>query len=148
MCELRVSKNRMIKISKFFSNSVLIDWNGNAKNYSQYKFQVVDPNGRKYVFKCNCWLTTLKYKRLIELSEIVGERTGDLGSDESLSLSGRHGRVFPLTITILFLLLVLITFTYFGNEICRKWRENFLFFASSEPFLNLFDLLVHLFITF
>ena len=104
--------------------------------------QVHDPNGRKYIFRCNCWLTTLKYKRLIDLSEIEGERPIGLDSDETLSMGTRSTRVFPLTITILFLLLVLITFTYFGNEICKKWRDNFLFFNSSNSLTQTTNIII------
>lgn len=116
---------KQIVVAKQHSYAFFNDW-------ELVKAEVHDPNGRKYIFRCNCWLTTLKYKRLIDLSEIEGERPIGLDSDETLSMGTRSTRVFPLTITILFLLLVLITFTYFGNEICKKWRDNFLFFNSSS----------------
>lgn len=97
-------------------------------------FKVEDPTGKKYIFKCNCWLTTRNYKRQIDLSSVVGVQPGGAGGDEDISglIGPRNGRVFPLTIAILFLLLVLITFTYFGNEICKKWRENLLMFNNNN----------------
>lgn len=133
---------KSIVIAKQHSYAFFNDW-------ELVKAEVIDPNGRKYVLKCNCWLTTLKYKRLINVSEVVGERPSSLdGTDDPLTIGGRHTRVFPLTITILLLLLVLITFTYFGNEILKKWRENFLMFNSSMPRVNQFPINILSFNTF
>jgi hypothetical protein len=121
-----IGQLRQLAIGKQHSYSFFNDW-------QLIKAEVVDPLGKKYIFTCNCWLTSHKFKRLIQLSATEG---GSMSASDSAEFHGfigsRSTRVFPLTIGLLFLLLVLITFTYFGNEICKKWKENILFFNSSK----------------
>lgn len=120
-----ITNLKSIIVVKQHSYSFFNDWHLD-------KIEVYDPNGKKYIFDCNCWLTTLKFKRSINLSYVVGGNEPE--SDETIdtsSFTARNTRVFPATIAILFILLVLIVFTYFGNEICKKWRENILYFSSS-----------------
>lgn len=117
---------KSIIIGKQHSYSFFNDW-------QLVKIEIYDPHGKKYIFNCNCWLTTLKYKRRIDLSLVEGANEHE--SDETMDASAfnaRNTRVFPATIGILFILLILIVFTYFGNEICKKWRENILYFTTSE----------------
>ena len=82
-----------------------------------------------------CWLTTLRYKRTIELTAVDGV---DVESGSNLdpysTSSGRTTRIFPMTIGLLFLLLILIIFTYFGNVMCKKWKEN-LFLSGKYKFI-------------
>lgn len=115
---------KAITVGKQHSYSFFNDW-------QLIKAELTDPNGKRFIFSCMCWLTTLRYKRTIELTAVDGI---DVESGSSLdpysSSSGRTTRVFPMTIGLLFLLLILIIFTYFGNVMCKKWKDN-LFMTNS-----------------
>jgi len=115
---------KSITVGKQHSYSFFNDW-------QLIKAELVDSMNRKYIFNCNCWLTTLRYKRTIELTSFNGDL---VSSSDSFSISSsRTTRVFPMTIGLLFLLLILIIFTYFGNVMCKKWKETvFLRSASSR----------------
>ena len=86
---------------------------------------VSDPNGKRYDFRCNCWLTNQRNKRTIKLSAI----DDDSKVNPIYPSPIRTARVFPITIVILSLFLIMILFSYFGNVLCKKWRQN-------EQFIN------------
>lgn len=115
---------KAITVGKQHSYSFFNDW-------QLIKAELMDPNGKKFIFSCMCWLTTLRYKRTIELTAVDGVDVEN-GSNLDLysSSSARTTRVFPMTIGLLFLLLILIIFTYFGNVMCKKWKDN-LFMSDS-----------------
>ena len=123
-----IKQVKSITVGKQHSYSFFNDW-------QLIKAELVDPNGRKFIFSCMCWLTTLRYKRTIELTAVDGV---DVESGSNLdpysTSSGRTTRVFPMTIGLLFLLLILIIFTYFGNVMCKKWKEN-LFLSGKYKFI-------------
>ena len=118
-----------ITVSKQHSYAFFNDW-------ELLKVELIDPKGKVYLFDCRCWLTTLKYKRNIEIYSIDGVRIQkDLGT---IQLKRRHGRIFPITVSLLFLFMMLIIFTYFGNLVFKKWREhsNYLSHSKYFPFLR------------
>lgn len=119
-----LGKIKTMYIGKQYSLWFFNDW-------QLIKAEVIDPDGNKYTFLCNCWLNKHTHKRELAVSKFESYPATDEFSHGGL-VTPRNTRVFPLTIGILFLLLVLITFTYFGNEICKKWKENVLFFSSSK----------------
>jgi len=116
---IQIGQIKSITVGKQHSYSFFNDW-------QLIKAELIDPQNRRYTFNCNCCLTTLRYKRTMEVTSIDGIETNDLGSnsDQFSITSPRTTRVFPMTIGLLFLLLILIIFTYFGNVMCKKWKES------------------------
>ncbi len=61
----------------------------------------------------------------MEVTSIDGIDTESGTNSDQFSISSpRTTRIFPMTIGLLFLLLILIIFTYFGNVMCKKWKES------------------------
>ena len=85
---------------------------------------VTDPLDKKYVFNCNCWLTNSRNKRTLK---VISTEDSSFGSDKNAFTFSRTARVFPITIILLSLFLILILFSYFGNVLCKKWRQNLQF---------------------
>ena len=112
---------KSITVGKQHSYSFFNDW-------QLIKVELIDPNGKKYIFDCRCWLTTLRFKRTIELTSVDGVNQDSSGNYD---FTPNKARVFPMTIGLLFLLLILIIFTYFGNVMCKKWKENVFLRGSS-----------------
>jgi hypothetical protein len=125
-----------ITISKQHSYAFFNDW-------ELIKVELTDPDRKTYLFICECWLTTLKYKKNIELHSIDGIRIQKHINDPK-DLRTRSFSAFPVTVSLLFLFLMLIIFTYFGNLIVNKWRGNAHFFSRSN-ISNIIDCLVALF---
>ena len=65
---------KSITISKQHSYAFFNDW-------ELIKVDLIDPMGKIYSFKCDCWLTTLKYKRNIELFSVNGVEIGQDDND-------------------------------------------------------------------
>lgn len=100
------------------------------------RIEVLDPYDMKYVFRCGCWLTRNNYKKMIELSSAESVLDSSSASSSSTSkkmFSTQNSRAFPLTVFLLFLLLLLVLFSYFGNSICQKWRDHALMLGGSDP---------------
>lgn len=116
-------------ISKQHSYAFFNDW-------ELIKVELTDPDRKTYLFICNCWLTTLKYKQNIELYSIDGVRIQKHINDPK-DLRIRSFSAFPVTVSLLLLFLMLIVFTYFGNLIATKWRENTAFITNSNILMNL-----------
>ncbi|CAF0910887.1 unnamed protein product [Brachionus calyciflorus] len=114
-----------IVVGKQHSYSFFNDW-------LLEKAEVVDPSGKRYIFVCNCWLTTFRAQRLINLTRVEYLRNEFDDDLDNRIYSARNAAAFPATIGILFILLILIIFTYFGNEICKKWRENIIYLTHSS----------------
>lgn len=112
-----------ITVSKQHSYAFFNDW-------ELIKVELTDPDRRTYLFNCNCWLTTLKYKQNIELYSIDGVRIQKHITDVK-DLRRRSFSAFPVTVSLLLLFLMLIVFTYFGNLIATKWRENSAFITNN-----------------
>jgi len=115
---------KSITVGKQHSYSFFNDW-------QLIKVELTDPVGKKYTFQCNCWLTTLRFKRTIELTSMDGVDQDPSSHLDPFIGPGKTTRVFPMTIGLLFLLLILIIFTYFGNVMCKKWKENVFLSGSS-----------------
>ena len=120
----KVGNLNSIIVGKQHSYSFFNDW-------ELEKAEIIDPFGKKYIFVCNCWLTTLRSQRLINLTRVEYIKTSGYDDEfDHRTYSVRNTAAFPATIGILFILLILIIFTYFGNEICKKWRENIIFLSQ------------------
>ena len=120
---------KSITVGKQHSYSFFNDW-------QIVKAELIDPKNKRYTFNCNCWLTTLRYKRTMEVTSIDGIDTESGNSDQFSISSPRTTRIFPMTIGLLFLLLILIIFTYFGNVICKKWKESLFLRGKIIKFLK------------
>lgn len=118
---------KSIIVGKQHSYAFFNDW-------QLIKVEVTDPLGKKYLFQCNCWLTSLKYRRVINLTSVEGV---PVDSVSGYTLSARNSRVFPMTLGLLFIFLLLVFFSYFGNVLCKKWRENIEYLASKFSRLEL-----------
>lgn len=112
-----------IVVGKQHSYSFFNDW-------QLSRAVVIDPFGKKYIFVCECWLTTFRPQRLINLTRTDYIESSLSNSDNKLGV--RSSAAFPATIGILFMLLLLIIFTYFSNEICKKWREHIIHLSHSS----------------
>lgn len=104
-----IGKLETLIIAKQYTMGFFSDW-------ELVQASVVDPFGKRYDFKCNCWLTNQRNKRTIKV-------TSSHDDSEPL-IPPRAARVFPITIVLLSLFLIMILFSYFGNVLCKKWREN------------------------
>jgi hypothetical protein len=117
-----------ITVSKQHSYAFFNDW-------ELLKVELIDPSDKVYLFNCKCWLTALKYKQRMDLFSIDGQEINKHIRIDSLSeLHRKTFRIFPILVTLLFLILLLIGFTYFGNFICKKWR----LFNNSKILINCF----------
>ncbi len=114
-----------ITITKQHSYAFFNDW-------ELLKVEVTDPSGKVYLFDCHCWLTTLKYKRNIELSSIDGVKIQPNEELQGNNNRQKNLQIFPVTVTLLFLFLMLMMFTYFGNMVFQKWREHSQYFSDSK----------------
>ena len=95
---------------------------------------VTDPAGKSYVFNCNCWLTNSRNKRTLK---VTATEDGSLGGEVNSFTFSRTARVFPITIILLSLFLILILFSYFGNVLCKKWRQNIQFLNGEATFIDI-----------
>ena len=107
-----IGKLETLIIAKQYTIGFFSDW-------ELVQASVQDPSGKRYDFKCNCWLTNQRNKRTIKVSSEDGS---SLPHDSTTIY--RTARVFPITIVMLSLFLIMILFSYFGNVLCKKWREN------------------------
>lgn len=103
---------KSIIIAKQYTVGLFSDW-------ELVEAKVFDSDGNIYEFKCNCWLTNQRNKRTLKVTSTNGNSGGD----------GREGftrtaRIFPITIVLLSLFLIMVLFSYFGNILCQKWRQN------------------------
>lgn len=123
----KIGKLTKIIVGKQYSFSFFNDW------YLK-KAEVIDPDHNRYIFDCNCWLRKSSYKRLINLSRVESYSNSNYDEDnlDQKLYSIRGTAAFPATIGILFILLILILFTYFGNEICKKWKENTIYLTHGN----------------
>ena len=121
---------RSITVSKQHSYAFFNDW-------ELLKVELVDPNEKVYLFNCKCWLTTLKNKQTLNLFAVNGIEVNKKGDavDRLAEMNRKTFRMFPVLVSLLFLMLVLIIFTYFGNMICKKWRLQY--FNDSKYFIYL-----------
>lgn len=118
----RIGNIESITISKQHSYAFFNDW-------ELIKVELTDPDRKTYLFICKCWLTTLKYKQNIELYSIDGVR---IQKHTDAITKTRSFSAFPVTVSLLLLFLMLIVFTYFGNLIANKWRENTAFITNNS----------------
>lgn len=110
---------RSITVSKQHSYAFFNDW-------ELLKVELVDPNEKVYLFNCKCWLTTLKNKQTLNLYAVNGIEVNKKGDVDRLAEMNRKTfRMLPVLVSLLFLMLVLIIFTYFGNMICKRWRLQY-----------------------
>jgi hypothetical protein len=124
----QIGNLKQIVVGKQYSYAFFNDW-------QLLKIEVFDPQGKKYLFNCNCWFTSNKYKRMLSLTSI--ENTNNL--NESYNIAARSTRVFPMTLALLFLFFILVSFTYFGKIMCNKWRDSLIYFStlgSNDPNRN------------
>lgn len=122
----KIGKLKSIIVGKQYSFSFFNDWYLN-------KVEVIDSNQNRYIFECNCWLRKSSYKKMINLTRV--EEYSNMIYDDQLDhklYSMRGTAAFPATIGVLFILLILILFTYFGNEVCKKWRDNTFFLTHGN----------------
>jgi hypothetical protein len=103
---------KSIIIAKQYTVGLFSDW-------ELVVAKVFDSNGNIYEFKCNCWLTNQRNKRTLKVTAINGNLNGDVRDGFA-----RTARIFPITIVLLSLFLIMVLFSYFGNILCKKWRQN------------------------
>jgi hypothetical protein len=115
----QIGNLKQIAVGKQYSYAFFNDW-------QLLKIEVFDPHGKKYLFNCNCWFTSNKYKRMLSLTSI--ENTNSL--NESYNIAARSTRVFPMTLALLFLFFIVVSFTYFGKIMCNKWRDSLIYFST------------------
>ncbi|RNA16627.1 oxygen-regulated 1, partial [Brachionus plicatilis] len=123
----KIGKLTSIIVGKQYSFSFFNDW-------FLKKVEVIDPMQNRFIFECNCWLRKSSYKKMINLTRIEHYADSVYNEDdlEHKLYSIRGTTAFPATIGVLFILLMLILFTYFGNEICKKWRENAIYLTHGS----------------
>lgn len=124
----QIGNLKQIVVGKQYSYAFFNDW-------QLLKIEVFDPQGKKYLFNCNCWFTSNKYKRMLSITSI--ENTNNI--NESYNIAARSTRVFPMTLALLFLFFILVSFTYFGKIMCNKWRDSLIYFStlgSNDPNRN------------
>lgn len=127
----QIGELRSIIVGKQYTFGFFSDW-------ELLKVEVFNSAGKKYVLNCNCWLTNTKNKKFINLTSY--ENVPNIGSGDPYPLT-RSSRLFPITIVLLALFLILILFSYFGNVICKKWRENIQFLTGTRLLTSFFYLL-------
>lgn len=121
--ELEFGTIGSITVTKQHSYAFFNDW-------ELLKVEVKDPRGKTYLFECKCWLTTLKYKRNIELYSIDGVKIEHNLNVPNVAKNQKNLQIFPVTVTLLFLFLMLVMFTYFGNMVFQKWKEHSAYFSD------------------
>ena len=124
----QIGELRSIIVGKQYTFGFFSDW-------ELLKVEVFNSAGKKYVLNCNCWLTNTKNKKFINLTSY--ENVPNIGSGDPYPLT-RSSRLFPITIVLLALFLILILFSYFGNVICKKWRENIQFLTGTRLYTSFF----------
>ena len=108
----KIGQVKSIVVGKQHSLAFFNDW-------QLIKVELYDntkEHSKKYVFNCNCWLTTTKFKQIIPL-EFVGVHT------PIQPITQRGSKLFPLLVGLLLLLLILTMVSYFTNIVCKRWRE-------------------------
>lgn len=119
----QIGSLKQIVVGKQFSYAFFNDW-------QLIKVEVFDPQGKKFTFNCQCWFTSTKFKRLIGLTSTESSNNN---LNESYSIASRSSRVFPMTIALLFLFFILVSFTYFGKIMCNKWKESWDYYFHTTP---------------
>ncbi len=119
-----------ITITKQHSYAFFNDW-------ELLKIELAEPSGKIYLFDCNCWLTTLKYKRNIELSSINDAKIKPTKDSQENNSPHKNLRIFPVTVTLLFLFLILMIFAYFGKMMFQNWKVHSDRFSDGKCYKNI-----------